>query len=215
VLVVGLETFNPLAFWGLEGFGILSPGNSFRPFDKDRSGFILGEGCGALILDTEAGAANDLQFLSSASLCDTHNLAGNEPGGSIMEMVMKKAIQEAGLDVRDIAVIKAHGAASPGSDLAELIALKKVFGNKVPPFTSIKPFLGHALGASGIIELIVMTEALKRGFVPKTPNYAHPESGMDIEPITEDLAIREGHMLLNCFGFGGGCTSTVVSTKKA
>ncbi len=214
VLSIGVETFSLLSFWGLEGFGILSPNNCFRPFDKARSGFLMGEGCGALLLDKEAGATDDFHYLGSASLCDTHNIAGNEPNGVIMEAVMREAIQQSKLRTADISAIKAHGAASPVSDLAEIRAIKRIFGANTPPFTSVKPYVGHTLGGSGLVELIVVTEAIKKSFLPKTLNYKCPEDTVDIEPLKENLSLSQGNILLNYFGFGGGCTSAVVSNLK-
>jgi 3-oxoacyl-(acyl-carrier-protein) synthase len=211
VLVLGFELFNDLSFWGFEGFGILSPTNCFRPFDQRRNGFILGEGSSAVLLDSHTDNADDFYFLGGASLCDTHTMAGNDPSGQVMEQVMTMALRNAGLKPKDIGVIKAHAAASDSSDLAELLAIQKVFGRTPPPFTAIKPFVGHTLGGGGLIELVIMTEALKKGFVPKTPNYELPSAEAPFGPIIANLPMRQADLLLNYFGFGGSCTSSVIS----
>jgi 3-oxoacyl-[acyl-carrier-protein] synthase-1 len=91
--------------------------------------------------------------------------------------------------------------------------MKLVFGNALPPVTCIKPYVGHTVGASGVIELIIVTESVKRSFLPATPGFQTRDEELSITPVLENLSMNEAVLMLNYFGFGGNCTSLVVSNK--
>jgi len=128
--------------------------------------------------------------------------------------VMSEALAHAGVDPMEVDAVKAHATGSYHNDLTEANGLKQVFQKKVPPVTALKPFVGHTLGACGVIELILFTEAVKSGFVPATLGFEQVDEQLNIEPLTRPLAMQSGTFLLNYFGFGGNCVSLVVSNSK-
>jgi 3-oxoacyl-(acyl-carrier-protein) synthase len=122
-------------------------------------------------------------------------------------------LASAGARPEEIDVIKAHATGSYHNDLTECNGLKQVFGDHLPPVTGLKPFVGHTVGACGAIELVLLSEAVKAGFVPATLGFETPDEELGVVPMTDDLAIESGTFLLNYFGFGGNCVSLVVSNR--
>jgi len=211
-LVVGYDLFNNLGFYGFESLKLISP-SSCKPFDKTREGIIIGEGCGAIILDKKSKTPNDFHYLGGANICDTYSVTTHNPAGDQIAAVMREALNRAGIEPRQIDAVKAHATGSYHNDLTEGNGLNQVFKNQIPPVTGLKPFIGHTVGACGIIELILFTEAVKSGFIPATLGFEEIDDEINIEPITEPLSIQAGTFLLNYFGFGGNCVSLVVSNK--
>jgi len=211
-LVVGYDLFSNLGFYGFESLKLISP-SPCRPFDKNREGIILGEGCGALILDRKNPAPNDFYYLGGANICDTYSVTTHNPAGDQIAAAIREALARAGVEPRQIDAVKAHGTGSYHNDLTEGNGLNQVFQNRVPPLTGLKPFIGHTVGACGVIESILFSEAVKRGFMPATPGFEEIDDEINIEPITRPVSIQNGTFLLNYFGFGGNCVSLVVSNK--
>ena len=211
-LVVGYDLFSNLGFYGFESLKLISP-SPCKPFDKNREGIIIGEGCGALILDTKSKAPNDFHYLGGANICDTYSVTTHNPEGDQIAAVIREALDRAGVEPWQIDAVKIHGTGSYHNDLTEGNGLNQVFENQVPPITGLKPFIGHTVGACGVIELILFTEAVKCGFMPATLGFKDIDDEINIEPITQPLSIQTGTFLLNYFGFGGNCVSLVVSNK--
>ena len=211
-LVVGYDLFSNLGFYGFESLKLISP-SPCKPFDKTREGIILGEGCGALILDKKRKTPNDFHYLGGANICDTYSVTTHNPAGDQIAAVMREALNRAGVEPQQIDAVKAHATGSYHNDLTEGNGLNQVFKNQIPPVTGLKPFIGHTVGACGVIELILFTEAVKSGFIPATLGFEEIDDEINIEPITESLSIQAGTFLLNYFGFGGNCVSLVVSNK--
>ncbi|MDH3886350.1 MAG: hypothetical protein OET63_19165 [Desulfobacterales bacterium] len=211
-LVVGYDLFSNLGFYGFESLKLISP-SSCKPFDKTREGIIIGEGCGALILDKKRKTPNDFHYLGGANICDTFSVTTHNPAGDQIAAVMRDALHRAGVEPHQIDAVKAHATGSYHNDLTEGNGLNQVFKNQIPPVTGLKPFIGHTVGACGVIELILFTEAVKSGFIPATLGFEDIDDEINIEPITEPLSIQAGTFLLNYFGFGGNCVSLVVSNK--
>jgi 3-oxoacyl-[acyl-carrier-protein] synthase-1 len=211
-LVVGYDLFSNLEFYGFESLKLISP-SPCKPFDKTREGIIIGEGCGALILDQKSKTPNDFHYLGGANICDTYSVTTHNPAGDQIAAVMREALNRAGIEPRQIDAVKAHATGSYHNDLTEGNGLNQVFKNQIPPVTGLKPFIGHTVGACGVIELILFTEAVKSGFIPATLGFEEIDDEINIEPITEPLSIQAGTFLLNYFGFGGNCVSLVVSNK--
>ena len=211
-LVVGYDLFSNLGFYGFESLKLISP-SPCKPFDKNRQGIIIGEGCGAFILDHKNTSPNDFRYLGGANICDTYSVTTHNPAGDQIAAVMRTALNRAGIEPRQIDAVKAHATGSYHNDLTEGNALNQVFNSKVPPVTGLKPFIGHTVGACGVIELILFTEAVKNGFMPATLGFEEIDDEINIEPVAEPISIRAGTFLLNYFGFGGNCVSLVVSNQ--
>jgi 3-oxoacyl-(acyl-carrier-protein) synthase len=211
-LVVGYDLFSNLGFYGFESLKLISP-SPCKPFDKRREGIVIGEGCGALILDRKNSAPNDFYYLGGANICDTYSVTTHNPAGDQIATAIREALARAGVEPRQIDAVKAHATGSYHNDLTEGSGLNQVFQNRVPPLTGLKPFIGHTVGACGVIESILFTEAVKSGFMPATLGFEEIDDEINIEPITRPVPIQAGIFLLNYFGFGGNCVSLVVSNK--
>ena len=211
-LVVGYDLFSNLGFYGFESLKLISP-SPCKPFDKNREGIVIGEGCGALILDRKNSAPNDFYYLGGANICDTYSVTTHNPKGDQIAAAIREAMARAGVEPRQIDAVKAHATGNYHNDLTEGNALNQIFQNRVPPLTGLKPFIGHTVGACGVIESILFTEAVKSGFMPATLGFEEIDDEINVEPITRPVSIQTGTFLLNYFGFGGNCVSLVVSNK--
>jgi len=209
-LVIGYDHFNHLGFYGFESLKLLSS-TIYRPFDKQRDGIIMGEACGAVILDSLALHRDDLRIIAAANACDTHNVALHNTDGEIVAQVMTKALDAARVPARDIAAIKAHATGSYHNDLTEASAILKVFGSRVPPVTALKPYVGHTVGASGAVELVLFSESLRRGFIPATPGFREIDEELGLALLSGSVPALPGIYMLNYFGFGGNCTTLIVA----
>lgn len=212
-LVVGYDLFSNLGFCGFEALKLIAP-PPYRPFDKNRLGVIMGEGCGAVVLDRRSRSDRDFYCLAGANACDTHSVTTHDPEGHAIATVMNEALLRAGVEPGRIDVVKAHATGSYHNDLTECNGLKQVFNGRVPPVTGLKSFIGHTVGACGVIELILFSETVKAGFIPPVLGFETADEELGITPLTSDLAIDSGTFLLNYFGFGGNCASLVISNKK-
>jgi 3-oxoacyl-[acyl-carrier-protein] synthase-1 len=212
-LVVGYDLFSNLGFYGFEALKLIAP-PPLRPFDKNREGVIMGEGCGAVVLDKAPKSAADFFCLGGANACDTHSVTTHDPEGHAIAAVMQDALKSAGVEARAVTAVKAHATGSYHNDLTECSGLKKVFGDRMPPVTGLKSFIGHTVGACGVIELALFTEAVKTGFIPATLGFETFDEELAVIPITKPLEIDAGTFLLNYFGFGGNCVSLVVANQS-
>lgn len=211
-LVVGYDLFSNLGFYGFESLKLISP-SPCKPFDKNREGIVIGEGCGALILDQKNSTPKDFYYLGGANICDTYSVTTHNPEGDQIAAAIREALVSAGVESRQIDAVKAHATGSYHNDLTEGNGLNQVFKNHMPAITGLKPFIGHTVGACGVIESILFTEAVKSGFIPATLGFEEIDDEINIEPITRPVSIQTGTFLLNYFGFGGNCVSLVVSNK--
>lgn len=187
------------------------PATASRPFDKDRDGFVAGEGAGILIIEELEHAvkrgANILgEIVGYGCTCDAYHITAPHPEGEGGVKSMQKAIDDAGIKAEEIGYINAHGTSTPLNDPTEVKVVKKVFGEsaKNVAMSSTKSMTGHLLGAAGAIEAIITTMALKEGFLPPTINVANqdPECDLDCVPNTGRKADIK-YALSNALGFGG------------
>ncbi len=191
-----------------------------RPFDKDRNGFVLGEGAGTIILENyehakARGAKIYGEFLGSGMTADAYHITAPHPEGVGASAAMQLALDEANLKPSDIDYINVHGTSTPLGDVAEIKAIKNVFGDAVYGLniSSTKSMTGHLLGAAGAIEAIAGIIAMRDGFVPPTIN--HFTHDPDIDPDI-DLTLNQAQnkkidvFLSNTFGFGGHNTSIII-----
>ena len=211
-LVIGYDRFNKIGFYGFESLKLLSP-SRYRPFDKHRDGIIMGEACAAVVLDAKVPSDGCWRVVGGANTCDTYNVALHNTDGSSVARVMKNALAAAGLGGEDILGIKAHATGSVHNDMTEALAVLSVFGGDHPPVTGLKPYVGHTVGASGVTELVLFTEAVNRGFLPATPGFEVPDDALGLAPLTENRPAAPGRYMLNYFGFGGNCTTLIVARE--
>jgi 3-oxoacyl-[acyl-carrier-protein] synthase II len=215
VLCGGAEGFFDPFFFGVwNNLGVLSenpdPSQACRPFAADRDGCVLGEGAGALVLESwESAKARGCRFrgeiLGYGETSDASHLTGPSIEGQTE--AMRRALADAGVHPEDLAMINAHGTATIANDLCESRSIREVLGNAVDqvPVSSNKSFFGHTLGASGALESIVSLLALEHGCAPPNLNLERPDPECEIRLIggaTEKLA--KDIVMKNSFGFGGG-----------
>ena len=223
MLAVGAESvLCPLVIYSLANAKALSrrnddPKTASRPFDVTRDGFVIGEGGGALVLETEEhalqrGAKIYGVIEGCGNTCDAHHVTAPHPEGRGAIACMKQALSEAGLTPDDIGYINAHGTATNKGDAVETGAIKSVFTGKLPFVSSTKGATGHMMGAGGITETIACIKAIETGTLPPTINLheVDPEcDGIDFVPNTAKEA-KIDHAMSNAFGFGGQNSSIIV-----
>ncbi len=204
----------PLAVAGFAAMRALStrndaPEKASRPYDKDRDGFVMGEGAGVLILEElehakRRGAPILCELSGYGTSGDAYHMTAPSEDGDGPRRVMQNAIRDAGLAPGEIGYINTHGTATPTGDKAEALAIRQVFGENVPALSSTKSMTGHLLGAAGAIEAIICIMAIRDQVAPPTINYdtPDPDCPLDCTPnVSRASEIR--HALSNSFGFGG------------
>ena len=223
MLAVGAESvLCPLVIYSLANAKALSkrndsPSTASRPFDISRDGFVIGEGGGALVLETEEhalarGAEIYGEVLGCGNTCDAYHVTAPHPEGRGAIACMKLALAEAGLKPSDIGYINAHGTATGKGDAVETAAIREIFGEKTPYVSSTKGATGHMMGAGGITETITCVKAIETGVIPPTINLneVDPEcAGIDLVPNTAKNA-EISYAMSNAFGFGGQNSSVIV-----
>jgi 3-oxoacyl-[acyl-carrier-protein] synthase II len=206
----------PLAFISMARTGALSrrnddPTTASRPFDKDRDGFVFGEGAGMLVLETlehaQQRGARILAELAGASITgDAYHVSAPEPSGESAKRAILKAIQDAELRPDDIDYVCAHGTGTPLNDATETRALKMALGEHAYriPVSSVKSMIGHLLGAAGALSAVAAVKTLATGCIPPTINQftLDPECDLDYVPWKPRQA-QVHNVLVNGFGFGG------------
>ncbi len=187
------------------------PAIASRPFDKDRDGFVMGEGAAVLVLEEldramARGAHIYAEVVGYGSSNDAHHMTAPRPDGSQASRSMRLALKDAGISTTDIAYVNAHGSSTPLNDPTETLAMKSVFGDHAAKLqvSSTKGYYGHALGASGAIELAITALAMDQRWLPPTLNHDAPAEGCDLDYIPNhgrDCDVE--YALSNSFGFGG------------
>ena len=200
-----------------------SPQTASRPYDKERDGFVLGEGAGALVLEEyeyakARGAKIYGEILGGGMTADAYHITAPHPEGAGITRVMELALEDAGIKASDIDYINTHGTSTPLGDLGEIKAIQKVFGEHAYKMniSSTKSMTGHLLGAAGAIEAIACLLALNEGVVPPTINHFIDDDGLDprLNLTFNKAQHRDVRVALsNTFGFGGHNASIII--KKA
>jgi 3-oxoacyl-[acyl-carrier-protein] synthase II len=206
----------PLAFAGFCSMRALStrnedPEHASRPFDRDRDGFVMGEGAGFLVLESleharARGARIYAEFVGYGRSADAFHMVEPHPEGAGAVLCMERALEDAGLRPEDVDYINAHGTSTPLGDVAETVAIKRLFGEHAYRLavSSTKSVTGHLLGAAGAVEAIATVKALAEQVIPPTANLDHPDPACDLDyvpgrPRPAALTVA----LSNAFGFGG------------
>jgi 3-oxoacyl-[acyl-carrier-protein] synthase II len=196
------------------------PQHASRPFDKDRDGFVMGEGAGILVLEElehaqKRGAKIYCEIAGYGNTADAHHLTAPSPDGEGAARCMKAALRSGGLNPTDISYINAHGTSTPQGDVCETTAIKTVFGEHARKLavSSTKGATGHMLGAAGAVEMVVCARANKNGMVPPTINYTTPDPACDLDYVPNTAREMTVNAIVNnSFGFGGH-NSTIAAKK--
>jgi 3-oxoacyl-[acyl-carrier-protein] synthase II len=211
---------------GLGGFGAMkalstrndAPEKASRPFDRDRDGFVMGEGAGVLVLESleraqARGARIYAEVIGYGLTADAYHMTSPPENGEGAQRCMRMALRKAGISAEDIDYVNAHGTSTPVGDMCEVRALKAVFGEhaKKLSVSSTKSMTGHLLGAAGAVESIACALAINHGLIPPTINLDNPDEGCDLDFTAHTARERKVTTCLNnSFGFGGHNASLVL-----
>jgi len=214
----------PVAMAGMNVMTALStrnndPQTASRPFDKERDGFLMGEGAGMLILESlehaQARGANILaEVIGYGTTDDAHHISAPAENGAGAAIAMKLALENANLNLADIGYINAHGTSTPLNDKSETAAIKTVFGEQAynVPISSTKSMTGHLLGASGALEAVFCILAIREEVLPATINYQTPDPECDLDYVpNQPRKASPKHVMSNSFGFGGHNATLIFS----
>ena len=203
--------------FGISGFASMTalspatdPARASIPFDKDRSGFVMGEGSGVLVLEDlehakARGAKIYAEIVGYGCSCDAYHITSPAETGEGAARAMENAIADAGVDKNAITYINAHGTSTHYNDLFETRAIKLAFGEhaKDLKINSTKSMIGHLLGAAGAVEAIVCAKTLQEGFIHRTVGFNEAEDEMDLNYCKESYEENVPYALSNSLGFGG------------
>jgi 3-oxoacyl-[acyl-carrier-protein] synthase II len=187
------------------------PANASRPFDRDRDGFVMGEGASVLVLEewdraVARGAKIYCEILGYGTSNDGHHMTAPLPDGSQAARSIRRALEDGDVSAGEIDYVNAHGSSTPLNDPTETLAIKQVLGDRAYriPVSGTKGYYGHALGASGAIEAAICSLAMQREWLPPTVNLDVPDDACDLDYVPRTgRPARVEHVLTNSFGFGG------------
>lgn len=216
ILAGGTESsITPLGIAGFSALTALStshdPLRASIPFDKDRDGFVMGEGAGILLLEDyehamARGARIYAEVVGYGASCDAYHITAPSPDGEGGARAMKLAMEEAGITPVEVSYINAHGTSTPTNDKTETLAVKLAMGEQAYhiPISSTKSMIGHLLGAAGAVEAVICIKALEEGFIPATIGLINRDEECDLDyvPLTGRKAVLK-YAMSNSLGFGG------------
>jgi len=196
-----------------------APEKASRPFDKNRDGFLMGEGAGMIVLESlehaeKRGAKILCELKGYGTSDDAYHISAPDLHGAGAAISMKRALEDAGLNVTDIGYINAHGTSTVLNDKSETAAIKTVFGEHAYKVTvsSTKSMTGHLLGASGSVEAVICAKVLQENILPPTINYETPDPDCDLDYVPNKARPAEPkHVMSNSFGFGGHNATLIMS----
>jgi 3-oxoacyl-[acyl-carrier-protein] synthase II len=214
----------PLGIGGFAAMRALStrnddPQHASRPWDRDRDGFIMGEGAGVVVLEElehamRRGATIHAELVGYAATADAHHMSAPLPNHEQAQRSMRTALARAGLNITDVEYVNAHGTSTPIGDVAEVRAVKSVFGDYAKNglvVSSTKSMTGHLLGAAGVVETIVCAKVIQTGVIPPTMNLENPDDECDLDFVPKTARQHKVRIALNnSFGFGGHNATLIV-----
>lgn len=225
IITGGTEAaITPMAIAGFSSMKALStnpdPSKASRPFDKDRDGFVMGEGAGILVIEelehaVRRGAKIYAEIVGYGASCDAYHMTSPDPDGKGAAVAMELAIADAGITCNEIDYINAHGTSTDYNDKFETRAIKNVFGESAYNISvsSTKSMTGHLLGAAGGIEGVILALTLKNDIIPPTINYNNPDEECDLDYVpNKSISRTVNYGMSNSFGFGGH--NAVIVMKK-
>ncbi len=216
VIVGGTDSLTRFTVNGFNSLMILDK-QACKPFDKNRNGLNIGEGAAFLVLESEdiikrSGKKHYGYVSGFANACDAFHQTASSPDGQGAFLAMQQALLSAQLEPNQIDYINVHGTGTSNNDLTEGIAMKRIFGETLPPFSSTKPFTGHTLGATGAIEAVISLLSMHHGIIIPNLNFSEPIEETQLIPVTQIQKNQNlKHVLSNSFGFGGNNSSIIFS----
>jgi len=210
-IVGGVDSLSKFTVNGFNALRILSE-EPTSPFDINRKGLSLGEGAAFIVLEKEEDATGKKQFANIsgfANAADAFHQSSLSDDGKGVVKVMRQAIQMWGLEPAQIHYVNAHGTGTDNNDVVEYNGMKEIFGT-IPPYNSTKSYTGHTLGAAGAVEAVFSMMSMQSGELYQSLNCNQPLG--DIPPVAQlTTGVKIEHVLSNSFGFGGNCTSIILS----
>ncbi len=216
VIAGGTDALTRFTLSGFRSLMILSD-EYCKPFDQNRKGLNLGEGAGYIVLESEEILNKEnrkpiCELTGYANTCDAFHQTASSPDGNGAWLAISQALALAGLNAEEISYVNTHGTATPNNDLSESMAMKRVFGEKMPPFSSTKSFTGHTLGAAGGIEAVFSALSIRDKIIFPNLHFQDKMEETGIQPTTDfKKEVEIKHVLSNSFGFGGNNSSLVFS----
>ena len=197
-----------------------APQEASRPWDEDRDGFVMGEGCGVLVLESlehalKRGAPILAEYAGGGLSCDAHHITEPRPDGEGVALCIRNALEDAGEKASEVNYINAHATSTPLGDMAEVNALKKIFSHPQGiMMNGTKSMIGHCLGAAGGLEAIATVQAIRTGWVHPTINLKNPSPGLDFNIPTQAQKLDINLAISNSFGFGGHNATVALKRYK-
>ena len=184
------------------------PKGACRPFDKDRDGFVIGEGAGVMVLENlehalARGAKIYAEIVGYTTNTDAYHITAPDPEARMVKKAIRDSLRMAGVEPAEVDYINAHGTSTPLNDKAEAVAIREIFGDHRVAVSSTKSMIGHLIGAAGAVEAIACALAIEKQIIPPNINYETPDPDIDLNIITEPTPATINVAMNNSFGFGG------------
>jgi 3-oxoacyl-[acyl-carrier-protein] synthase II len=208
MLAGGADSFSRITYTGFARLGAIAA-ERCQPFDKNRQGMVPGEGAGVLVLEPleralERGATIYAEVAGYGLSCDAHHMTAAHPEGDGAVRAMEQALRSAGLEPDDVSYVSAHGTGTPTNDRLEAAAVRRLFGGRRVPVSSIKSMLGHTMGAASALEAIACSLAVAEGWVPPTINFEEPDPDCDLDVVPNEAREMPVEVAMNnAYAFGG------------
>ncbi len=216
VLAGGADALCRLTYYGFNSLQLIDPSGA-HPLDIDRNGMTVGEGAAMLLLEAGESIPDNAiaEILGGGLSCDAYHPTAPHPEGKGALAAMEKALEDAGIIPADIEYINLHGTGTKDNDLAEAKAIHSVFGNNIPPLSSVKGATGHSLAASGAIESVICAAAIREGLIPANTGCVNPDPELNLKPVLAPLEQKVAVALSNSLGFGGNNACLVVADPRS